>query len=126
MSAEHADVIDAMVSYITRHPGTSFVELERIAEEHGITASGDLSLEVCPNGVLWAGISADFADVLDALQADGRVTIDSLDPTTALLVYACDGKMLNLPVAQRAPRDLTKGYAKPRWMAATFGPADGS
>jgi hypothetical protein len=101
---DSAEVVKAMVNYITRCPGTTFGELENIAAELGVPVEGELSLEPTPNGVLWAGISTEFADIIDKLRATNQVEVHPLSPLEALLVHGFDGKALNLPVAQGPPR----------------------
>lgn len=106
------------IQYICRNDWTTFVEVERIVRKHGIDTKGTLSLEAVPNGVMWAGMSEQFCDVVDVIKRDGRVSLDSGNA----LAYLFDGAALKLPVAKAAPRDRTRGYAKPRWIVTCFRP----
>ena len=112
-------LIDTVVDYITSTDWVSFVELARLAESHGVRTEGDRTIEVFPNGIIWAGMSEEFCALVDAIQKDRRVTIDSGDA----LSYMVDGGALNLPIAKAAPRDLVRGYAKPRWIVSFLRPA---
>lgn len=112
-------LIDTVVDYITSTDWVSFVELARLAESHGVRTEGDRTIEVFPNGIIWAGMSEEFCALVDAIQKDRRVTIDSGDA----LSYMVDGGALNLPIAKAAPRDLARGYAKPRWIVSFLRPA---
>ena len=117
--AEVRQLIDAAVSYITSTDWVSFVELAGFAESHGVPTKGDYTIEVFPNGIIWAGMSEEFCALVKAIQEDRRVTIDSGDA----LSYMVDGGALDLPIAKAAPRDLARGYAKPRWIVSFLRPA---
>ena len=110
-------VAKAMEEYILSSGGVSMVELERVAGEH-IEVSGDLAWAPAaePNLIIWAGMSQDFIDAVDLMRECERV-----EPTlTTPLVYTIDGKMLNLPVAQRPPKG---GYKSEHWAPVVFNPA---
>jgi hypothetical protein len=80
----------------------------------GLPTDGDLTLEFVPNGFAWVNMSAEMVAVVDRIREDTDVY------SASILVYLCDGKVPNLPVAKRAPKDKTKGYAKPYWLPVTF------
>lgn len=113
-------VVDAMVEYIGRNPGTSFVELERVAAEHGVMVKGDQAIELFPNAILWAGVSMEFFDLIVELKDRRVLEPRALNEMEALIVYGADGKLLRFPVAKRAPKDLDKGYAQERWIPITY------
>ena len=101
----------AALAYVQTHPGTSFVELERVMSEF-FPVEGDLAIGMEQrNVVLWSGISEDFADVYAAL--DGKITLEP----ASWLVYLADGKALNLPLVKRLPK---KSYKKPHWLPVVF------
>lgn len=112
-------LVDTVVDYITSTDWVSFVELAGLAESHGVRTEGDRTIEVFPNGIIWAGMSEEFCALVEVIQGDRRVTIDSGDA----LSYVVDGGALNLPIAKAAPRDLARGYAKPRWVVSFLRPA---
>lgn len=90
--------------------GVSFVDLEN---RLGAKAKGDYQYEILPNVVLWSGMSIEFASAL----RDERIR-DALEiAPTPLLVYLADGKVLNLPIAKRPPRN---GYREPHWAPVTL------
>jgi hypothetical protein len=104
--------IEDCLAWITRSRGVSFVELEHWLAERGMTVQGDLQLEPLDNVILWAGVSQEFCDFLDALRATGRLDMRSMGAMEAFLVYSADGKLLRLPFAKRIPK---KGYKEPHW-----------
>lgn len=117
--AEDRQLVDTVVDYITSTDWVSFVELAGLAESHGVRTEGDRTIEAFPNGIIWAGMSEEFCALVEAIQKDRRVTIDSGDA----LSYMVDGGALDLPIAKAAPRDLARGYAKPRWVVSFLRPA---
>lgn len=113
--AEH---IESTVEFIHANgAGTSLVEIERHLGSLEIDTDGDIAVEpgTCPNLIIWAGMSHEFADVLKGLLRDPRVKVTP----TSLLVYLCDGKALNFPVAKNPPKN---GYREPHWVPVCFGP----
>jgi hypothetical protein len=101
--------VELALDYIRRYEHVSFIELQRFAEDTlGIPSSGDYALEAAPNLILWAGVSNDFVDLVNAIKATKSV---DLNPTS-LLVYMVDGGLLNMPIAKRPPRN---GYKEPHW-----------
>lgn len=119
MAADRA-CVDSFVEKVKARDWVTFVELAEHAEAHGIETRGDLSMEVCPNGVVWAGMSQDLVDLIEAIRDTGRVAWDG----GSWLAYLADGGGLTLPIAKRAPRDPVKGYAKPRWIPTFFRPKE--
>jgi hypothetical protein len=109
----------ALLGRITRFPGTSFVELERVLDRLDYPYEGDRVLEVHGNIVLWSGWTDDAAELVLELARDGRVHFNPTSPLT----YMADGKMLRLPIAKRPPKN---GYKTPRWAPCTIeaGPPD--
>lgn len=106
---------DAIVRYVQARPGTTFVELERLLSDLGMEVKGDLLIDVRPNVIMWANMSQEFVDEILALQSDGRVVPAHTDTTA--FCYMVDGKVLNLPVAVRPPKN---GYKEPHWAPTAF------
>jgi hypothetical protein len=95
--------------------GTSFVDLE-----HAISKpmQGDFSFHLPnkPNSILWDGVSELFIDgLLQALDTKKIVPKPSI-----FLLYAMDGKFLNLPVGTARKKD----YRKPHWIPCVLSPAE--
>jgi hypothetical protein len=113
------EVVDQALALICDKGGVSFVELRRLLGED--RARGDLAVEFpgMPNVVLWAGMSQDFVDLVDAITKSGRAVIT---PTT-VLVYLADGVTPNFPLAKRLPRG---GYKQPHWTPVTFNRKQGA
>lgn len=90
--------------------GTSFVEIVSAIEAAGIPTEGTLTLSLGSdsNIVLWDGVSDAVSDAVNELLTNGLAHLHS----TTVMVYAADGAMLNLPIAQRPP---AAGYKTPHW-----------
>lgn len=102
------------MDYIRRHRGVTFVEIKRILSEH-IRIDGDLSYELSPNVILWAGMSEDFCQIMENLRLGKKIEIRP----THFLTYIADGEGIKLPVALRPSK---KGYKKPHWLPVCFYP----
>jgi hypothetical protein len=118
--AEGQQLVDAIVNYITTTDWVSFVELAGLVESYGVPTKGTYQMEAFPNGIIWAGMSKEFCALVEAIRKDRRVTIDG----GSELSYLADGGALALPIAKSKPRDLAKGYAKPRWIVSFLRPAE--
>lgn len=117
MPEQLAKHVKAAVDLITANRvGTSIVEIRRALEAQGLETKGEIAVENgdCPNLVIWAGMSQEFADVLKAVLCDKRIEATP----TSILVYMCDGEALTLPIAQRPPKN---GYREPHWVPVCFG-----
>lgn len=105
--------------YVKANPGTSFVELERLFDRHGIDWRGPLAL--CfpghPSMIMWNGWSWEASDILAGLYKDHIVDFE-YGPNLRM-VYFIDGKMLKLPIA-KSERD----YVSDRWMPVVLNPGD--
>ena len=112
--------VAAAVDFISRRDWVSFVELQRFAAaDLGMEVSGEYVYETAPNAILWAGMSQEFAELVEALHDGDEVTFAAGE----WLSYMVDGGALNLPLAKRAPRDPSRGYAQKRWIPTFFRPA---
>lgn len=107
-----SEAVNAMERHVRDHRGVSLVELEEVAAKY-INVEGNLAWVTNddPHIVIWAGISAEFLDVIDEL----RKRVDTYP--TQPLVYMIDGKMLRLPVVERPPKG---GYKKDHWLPVAF------
>jgi hypothetical protein len=100
----------AILDYVRAHPGTTFVELERVLGE---SMCGPRALFAGPaehNVVLWDGVSQEFIDTMLALRDGGELVARP----THYLTYLCDGNLLQLPLARRAK------YKTPHWLPVAF------
>lgn len=97
---------------VCRVGGVSMVEIERLLESVGIDVRGESAWGIFENNILmWANMSERFAAIMEQLRDRNRVV-----PTpTQVLVYAVDGKLLDLPLAKRMHK-----YKKERWMPVEF------
>lgn len=110
----------AMLGVVERNrTGTSFVEIEMALRMAGIDPEGEYGLEhpACGNLVMWVGVSRALVDGLNELLGLRRVHYRP----TSFMVYAYDGRMPQLPIAKRPPRD---GYREPHWVPVVinYGP----
>ena len=104
---------DRIVDFVGGRDWVSFPEIGEFLAEDGIDVKGDISLEIAPNLVVWAGMSHEFADLMrDALKSNRIYPHPS-----SSLTHLIDGGMLTLPVAKRLPKN---GYKKPHWMPTVF------
>lgn len=101
----------AVLEYVRGHPGTSFVELERLI---GAPWSGDASLFLGPsenNIVVWMGVSSDASAAIRQLQQSGAIHLRQ----ASVLTYMIDGKGLGLPVAK-----AERPKKHPHWLPVVF------
>lgn len=101
----------ACLAKIRSYRNVTFVELAAVLRANGADPTGTFEMEAAPNLILWAGMSEQFCEVVDALRADTELT------PAHPLVYMCDGGMLRLPIAKKPPRG---GYRKPHWAPAVL------
>lgn len=113
LSQIQTEAISEIVEYIAEYGHTSFAEMLRIIESHDINREGDtcLSLPEYPNIILWAGLSDEAADVLDAVM----MTPGMVRKPSSQLVYLIDGLLLRMPIAKRI-----HAYKKPHWLPITL------
>lgn len=108
--------IQPAIDYILAHPGTSFIELERVYEaETGQSAEGNYAMDIAPHLCIWANVSKDFVDFVNAIKA----SLLAYAYPTSVLTYVIDGKMLRMPIAQRVPKN---GYKADHWIPTVFYP----
>jgi hypothetical protein len=103
---------ETVVAYVRHHDWVTFTELQQRLEPH-MSVRGDVALELTgvPNCFLWAGMSAEFSDLIKGLYERQELFLHP----ASLLCYMADGGMLRMPVARGLPKDRGRGYAKPRW-----------
>lgn len=103
-----------VVEFVRERDYVSFVELEREFETL-ITTKGDYTVECCKNGVLWAGLSDEFSDMINRLLKRKRI----FTHPASQLTYLIDGGCLKLPIPKNLPKDgIHVGYEQPVWIPA--------
>jgi hypothetical protein len=106
------EVSQAILDYAQKHPGMSFVEVERIFDEHGFDYKGTLA--IChleyANIIIWKGWNKDATELLGAL-LEGPM---EMVPTN-VLTYVADSKLLAIPLAKKAIN-----YKHPHWLPMTL------
>lgn len=110
-----SDVAVAMLEEVRKKQHVTFVELERVFERiTGTSPSGTLSWDIFPNGILWADVNKEFLDAVEEIRPSTELR------ETTPLTYMIDGAVVSIPQAKRMPKNLKKGYAKPRWLPVVF------
>lgn len=99
---------------VQHYQWVSFAELANSAPEHFF--EGDLSYGFPDKNLFfWCGLSQEAVNALNDLRAQNLIKFDP----TSCFVYYCDGRVLNMPIANRPPRN---GYKKPHWMIVVINP----
>ena len=103
---ESTDTIEEQIYNFVKSKNTvSFVE---ITEKFG---EGNEQLTVAKNMVLWAELTEDAASAItNLIKSELLVMVDGSQMT-----YMIHGRMLNLPIAKRRPKN---GYKTPHWVVA--------
>ena len=109
---------DAIEAYVRTYDWVTFPELMRrlggiLDAEKLPSITGKIDLEICPNIILWVGMSQSFADAVLQLQQEKRICPWPTDSLT----YLFDGGALKIPVAKRVPKN---GYKKEHWLPVCF------
>jgi hypothetical protein len=114
-------IIERIIDLIDERGPITFMELQKHLAPFFPTF-GDRELHQAGNVVLWLGLSPELAEAVQALVADGRITMRR----TTVLVYLFEGAALPIPMAlgDRPPKG---GYKHPRWLPVVFNlpPGDG-
>lgn len=98
----------AIIKWLMAYPNcTSFVEIQKLPG-----CSGENWIGADENLLVWIGLSAVAANTIIEMLKDGLIAVQ---PTT-ILVYMCDGRTLNLPVAKSS----TYKYKKPHWLPSVI------
>ncbi len=104
---------DAVVALVEDRDYVTFIEIGKLLESR-IKTTGDNAMMLGSgdhNIVMWAGMSEQFFELVEALIAAKRIF---LHPAT-FLTYMIDGGGLQLPLAKRAQK-----YKKLHWIPVCF------
>lgn len=100
---------ERVFSFMTKHAGTSFVELERAFGEE---FKGDYWFGIADKNIwFWYGMSEEFIDALKTLMDEDLIKLEPCH----LLVYVMDGCVPQIPLAKQ-----NRIYVKPRWLPSAF------
>jgi hypothetical protein len=88
------ELVNAAVEYITGRDHTWFEHLQKSLDGRGIASHGDYVITLIPNGFAWIGMSGEMVSLVNALQADDRVTAGPEDVTEILWM---GGAILSYP-----------------------------
>ena len=120
MSKEQMKTI--IENYIKAHPGTSFVEIERLFEENGFDYRGDRGIfpstehrdgdiDIGKNILFWAGWNRQACEIFCEIIAG-----DFHYETCPIVLYLADGGYLDIPIAKRYYHD----YKDIHWLPAVI------
>lgn len=110
MAESTSSLADTIVSIVRKYDYVTFAELPRRLSDRGHTnTSGDSSIELPGNLVLWAGLSVELVEAIRGLLSTKRLFLHPATTST----YMIDGGLLTLPIAKRA---MPKGYRNPHWL----------
>lgn len=98
--------------YIANNDITSFVEIERIFNEHGFIFQGDLSIRSAekPQAIFWDGWNDTATEVMRELMTEGKIYMDVCQP----MIYVIDGEGLKLPIPKKS------NFTRPHWIPVAF------
>lgn len=101
-----------ILNYIKIHAETSFVEIERIFEEHQFDYKGDGAYSSGENDkvIFWLGWNQEAFKLIAELKRDGLIEMNICPP----LCYMVDGKMLKLPIVK------SKNIRTDHWLPVAF------
>jgi hypothetical protein len=117
-SAELSPMETQVVEFVRQRDHVSFTELTRmLADRIPIKGKMAITLDTDPNFLFWAGVSAEFADLMIGLFARRMIVPVPCAP----LVYLVDGAMLDFPLAKSLP---SGGYATEHWCPVVLRPAE--
>jgi hypothetical protein len=103
------DLIDRVLG-VLKNDNVSFAELSRL---DGFSGDRAILLEddKMSNIVLWPSISAEAADVVRAIIAEGEYEVKP----TVVMTYVIDGVVPQMPLVKRA-----RHYKEPHWLPCVF------
>jgi hypothetical protein len=106
------EIAKSLLGYAQKNPGMSFVEVERVFDEHGFEYKGNQA--IChpryPNIIIWSGWNEDATELLRTL-LEGPLEMTP----TSVLTYCVDAKMLAIPLVKKAIN-----YKRPHWLPMTL------
>lgn len=107
------DIKNKVFNFIQKHPGTTFIELERLFEEHNFPYKGEKSITNGENEnlIMWVDWNEQAISTISELLSENKITAKHSEN----LVYLIDGKALNLPIAKSV-----RNYKKLRWLPIVF------
>lgn len=94
------NIKNKVLDYIKQHEGTSFVEIERVFEEHHFDYKGEGAYTSGQNQnvIFWTGWNEQAFNIVAELKREGHIELEACP----LFIYLTDGKCLSLPVMQKA------------------------
>jgi len=101
----------AVMELLYKNNDYSFSELVSELANQGLPVKGDRAIYVKKNLIIWDGTTADFNNAIVELEKANKILMKPLSPTEALIAYAYDGVMLDLPMADRI-----ENYSTPHWI----------
>lgn len=112
-SEQKQEVKQAVLEYIKKRSGVTYVEIEKVFDRMGFDWRGDTGM-VCHHGkniLFWDGWTQEAFDILNELEKEKKIFKQS----TLNIVYLADGKAFNLPIATDIKR-----YKELHWLPVVF------
>lgn len=102
-----------IIKFVKTHPGTSYVELERLFDDLKFDWKGDLAICESNNEMLifWINWNRQAIEVIKELEKEKRI----IRKPCSALIYAIDGRLLNFPIAKQSVK-----YKHPHWLPMQF------
>jgi hypothetical protein len=105
------EIKKAIIDLFDKTCDFSVAEIISELEAKGFSVSGDRTLYANKNLIIWENTNSDFNDAVSELYEEGKIIMQTLSPTNALVVYAYAGEVLKLPIAEKS-----KIYSGPHWL----------
>lgn len=108
------EIKDKIYEYIRKNGGTSYAEIERLFEKYSFDYIGNIEAFSDKNSkvVFWTGWNKKAFDILAELIRENRIEREPCN----FIVYLIDGKILNYPILNKAPKNLKNIY----WLPCVF------
>jgi hypothetical protein len=105
-----SEMKQSILSLFSKNPDYSISEIISELQEEGFDAVGNQELCLRFNLLLWHNVSQPFESAFHELLKEGKIELQLLPPTSAVLVYAYSGEVMALPVAK-----VIKDYTTRHW-----------
>ncbi|MDD3305566.1 MAG: hypothetical protein PHO29_00505 [Acetobacterium sp.] len=103
----------AVLEYIKKYRGVTYVDIEKIFDRMGFDWQGNATTNLTGfyNIIIWDGWNEEAFAIINDLLIAGKITRVS----TSIIVYLADGKALSYPIANKALQ-----YKEAHWLPVVF------
>lgn len=108
----------AVLDYIRKNDYVTHPDIEQFFEKCGFDYKGNLldCSGLCDNVIFWQGWNQAAYHIMDELEQDGLIYLDTASPLEVLTM----GKVLNLPLVKRRTQ-----YKRLHWLPVVYRLANG-